>query len=138
MTVSLDLYAMANRYHAKYTQASAIQGDREKCLDSGMNNYLAKPVRAQTLKALLESYLKKEEQKEIPNLQAEAKTLVRQALDAGGSGDTGNNGVKTPHDALVDETGQKNMESRPSSVRSATQRWLGPDGKDGTPPTEQE
>jgi hypothetical protein len=103
-----------------------------------MNNYLAKPVRAQTLKALLESYLKKEEQKEIPNLQAEAKNLVRQALNEGGSGDTGSNGVKKPHDALVDEeTGQGKMRSRPSSVRSATQRWLGPNGKDGTSPTEQ-
>jgi hypothetical protein len=103
-----------------------------------MNNYLAKPVRAQTLKALLESYLKKEEQKEIPNLQAEAKNLVRQALNEGGSGDAGNNGVKKPHDALVDEeTGQRKMRSRPSSVRSVTQRWLGPNGKDGTSPTEQ-
>ncbi|KAF2670852.1 hypothetical protein BT63DRAFT_385285 [Microthyrium microscopicum] len=37
--------------------ASAIQGDREKCIDAGMNDYLAKPVRPQTLKALLESYL---------------------------------------------------------------------------------
>jgi response regulator RpfG family c-di-GMP phosphodiesterase len=62
--------------------ASAIQGDREKCLESGMNNYLAKPVRAQTLKALLESYLNKEDQTEIPNLASEAKLLVSRALEA--------------------------------------------------------
>ena len=37
--------------------ASAIRGDREKCLDAGMNNYLAKPVRAQVLKAMLDDYL---------------------------------------------------------------------------------
>lgn len=37
--------------------ASAIRGDREKCLDAGMNNYLAKPVRAAVLKAMLEEYL---------------------------------------------------------------------------------
>lgn len=37
--------------------ASAIRGDREKCLEAGMNNYLAKPVRAQVLKAMLDNYL---------------------------------------------------------------------------------
>lgn len=37
--------------------ASAIRGDREKCLQSGMNNYLAKPVRAAVLKSMLEEYL---------------------------------------------------------------------------------
>lgn len=37
--------------------ASAIQGDREKCLESGMNDYLAKPVRVQVLKKKLEQYL---------------------------------------------------------------------------------
>lgn len=37
--------------------ASAIQGDREKCLESGMNDYLAKPVRVHVLKKKLEEYL---------------------------------------------------------------------------------
>jgi signal transduction histidine kinase/DNA-binding NarL/FixJ family response regulator len=37
--------------------ASAIEGDREKCLDAGMNNYLAKPVRSSVLSGMLEQYL---------------------------------------------------------------------------------
>jgi CheY-like chemotaxis protein len=37
--------------------ASAIRGDREKCLEAGMNNYLAKPVRQQVLKQMLEGYI---------------------------------------------------------------------------------
>ncbi|KAJ5721793.1 uncharacterized protein N7483_009727 [Penicillium malachiteum] len=37
--------------------ASAIEGDREKCLDAGMNNYLPKPVRSPILSELLDKYL---------------------------------------------------------------------------------
>ena len=37
--------------------ASAIRGDREKCLEAGMNDYLAKPVRQNVLKAMLDDYL---------------------------------------------------------------------------------
>ena len=55
--------------------ASAIRGDREKCLEAGMNNYLAKPVRADTLKQMLESYLH-QPARAIPNLQEEANNLV--------------------------------------------------------------
>ncbi|KAF2115161.1 hypothetical protein BDV96DRAFT_646182 [Lophiotrema nucula] len=91
--------------------ASAIQGDREKCLESGMNNYLAKPVRAQTLKALLESYLNKEGEKEIPNLQQEAKSIVKQALSEAVGEDV----------SVVNGEGKK---SRPPSVRSTTAKKI--------------
>ncbi|KKK18078.1 putative sensor histidine kinase/response regulator [Aspergillus ochraceoroseus] len=37
--------------------ASAIEGDREKCLDAGMNNYLPKPVRSNVLREMLDQYL---------------------------------------------------------------------------------
>jgi CheY-like chemotaxis protein len=62
--------------------ASAIRGDREKCLEAGMNNYLAKPVRADTLKQMLESYLN-QETIPIPNLQEEANNLVNTVIKQG-------------------------------------------------------
>ncbi|CAK7234784.1 Chk1 protein kinase [Sporothrix curviconia] len=37
--------------------ASAIQGDREKCIAAGMNDYLAKPVKSEVLKSKLDSYI---------------------------------------------------------------------------------
>jgi CheY-like chemotaxis protein len=35
--------------------ANAMQGDREKCLAAGMNNYIAKPTRMSELQSILES-----------------------------------------------------------------------------------
>ena len=61
--------------------ASAIRGDREKCLQAGMNNYLAKPVRAAVLKSMLEDYLTKIPQ-QIPNLQKEATHLANDILQS--------------------------------------------------------
>ena len=51
--------------------ASAIRGDREKCLEAGMNNYLAKPVRAMVLKSMLENYLTRPAPTESADVLAE-------------------------------------------------------------------
>ncbi len=39
--------------------ANAIRGDRERCLDAGMDDYLVKPFRAPELQAVLERYLRR-------------------------------------------------------------------------------
>ncbi|KAI4947363.1 hypothetical protein J4E91_006715 [Alternaria rosae] len=120
--------------------ASAIQGDREKCLESGMNNYLAKPVRAQTLKALLDSYLNNNnEVEEIPNLAIEAKKLVKQALnEAEALPDitSGNRDLaKQAQNGNAADEGTK-LE-RPSSVRMSTTQHILPNGKtEPVPPSE--
>ncbi|KAF2457500.1 putative histidine kinase HHK1p [Lineolata rhizophorae] len=81
--------------------ASAIRGDREKCLDAGMNNYLAKPVRVQTLKTLLESYLS-QSPKAMPNLQQEATQLAKKVIEEmksqsqDGAQETAKNGTPPP------------------------------------------
>ena len=59
--------------------ASAIRGDREKCIDAGMNNYLAKPVRAVVLKEMLEQYLS-QEAKSVPNMQETVAEIAKSAL----------------------------------------------------------
>ena len=59
--------------------ASAIRGDREKCLQAGMNNYLAKPVRAAVLKSMLEDYLS-QAPKRLPSLQEAVNDIAQDVI----------------------------------------------------------
>lgn len=60
--------------------ASAIRGDKEKCLEVGMDFYIPKPVRAHVLKEVLEGYLG-QSTKSIPNLQQQANEIAKAAVD---------------------------------------------------------
>ncbi|PBP18289.1 hsp90-like protein [Diplocarpon rosae] len=59
--------------------ASAIQGDRERCLDSGMNDYLPKPVRSNVLKRKLDQYIM-QSPVITPDLDSDAKPVAKKVL----------------------------------------------------------
>lgn len=59
--------------------ANCNLGDAELCVQSGMNNYLAKPIRAAVLKSMLESYLN-QPPKEITNLEEKTRNMARNII----------------------------------------------------------
>lgn len=81
--------------------ASAIHGDREKCLAAGMNDYLAKPVRGDVLRKKLEAYVgltaegknhgSPQPAGEHPNSPQESRDSQSQVLNSVGE-ENGNNG----------------------------------------------
>jgi CheY-like chemotaxis protein len=58
--------------------AQALEGDREKCLLAGMDDYLSKPITARTLKEILNRWLKKPEPVSEPDAQSPAEPSWRQ------------------------------------------------------------
>jgi response regulator of citrate/malate metabolism len=100
------------------------------------NNYLAKPVRANTLKQLLESYLSPQDSKDLPDLQADSKKMVKAALNEVQTDKTMSNGVKengfkengvksvpiqaTMHNGTTAETNVEDAKTRAHPRRSST------------------
>jgi CheY-like chemotaxis protein len=58
--------------------ANAMKGDREKCLKSGMSDYLSKPLRTDELESVLEKWLIGDQEEVLPvvPLIQDATTLV--------------------------------------------------------------
>lgn len=50
--------------------ANAMQGDRERCLEAGMDDYISKPIKPDALKTVLAHWASIKEDKEQTNQEA--------------------------------------------------------------------
>lgn len=56
--------------------AYALQGDRERCLASGMDDYIAKPIKEENLRTVIERFITGQVQQEQPVSDAAASSAV--------------------------------------------------------------
>ncbi|KAL8696754.1 MAG: hypothetical protein Q9224_002638, partial [Gallowayella concinna] len=111
--------------------ASAIRGDREKCIDAGMNNYLAKPVRANVLKQMLEDYLSQESKKMV-RLQETANEVAKDAIAQVAKEDASSKRVAATAATKTTTTTTKTSFGNSSSTASSSANGTGTTGSSKT------
>jgi signal transduction histidine kinase/DNA-binding response OmpR family regulator/HPt (histidine-containing phosphotransfer) domain-containing protein len=86
--------------------ANAMQGDRERCIEAGMDDHIAKPVRPETLRAALERWSLPQALLEIPGVEETGPAVDWAMLDALSAdvGDDGEGFVRVVINAFVEET----------------------------------
>ncbi|KAF4555997.1 Two-component system protein A-like protein [Elsinoe fawcettii] len=106
--------------------ASAIQGDREKCENAGMNDYLSKPVKGKVLEKMLVKWAvelkKKRKRSSASSVPIGRPSVKRRPTSDGGQRD----GAKTP----VQQTGPPNPLNRENSDSSDVSMGTRADVKD--------
>ena len=90
--------------------ASAIEGDREKCISAGMNNYLPKPVRSTILNEMLDQYLAPVPPFTRTRLSIRERSSV--SNESGTPGSSSSSGSEplialTPNEEKTDDSGTK-------------------------------
>ncbi|CZR57959.1 related to histidine kinase tcsA protein [Phialocephala subalpina] len=112
--------------------ASAIQGDREKCLEAGMNDYLAKPVRSNVLKKKLDQYIQQPPM-QVKDLQAEARKVAHKVLrELNGSASSSTPTTTTPTPSPTPPAPRSPGTTTPEFPPRSRERTFDIDGAAGT------
>jgi DNA-binding response OmpR family regulator len=62
--------------------AHAMQGDRNRCLDAGMDDYISKPINVHDLAAALDRMLAREPERNLSPESIRKECLIHAAVDA--------------------------------------------------------